>query len=37
VKVTPFVEQHPLDDINHVFDAVHRGEIKRRAILIPTI
>jgi len=37
VKVTPFVEQHPLDDINYVFDAVHRGEIKRRAILVPSI
>jgi len=36
VQVRPFVERHPLDDINHVFHAVHRREIKRRPVLIPT-
>ena len=35
VKVKPFVEIHPLADINHVFEATHRHEIKRRAVLVP--
>jgi len=35
VKVAPFVEKHPLDDINRIFAAVHHGDLKRRAILIP--
>jgi 6-hydroxycyclohex-1-ene-1-carbonyl-CoA dehydrogenase len=35
VKVGPFVEQHPLNDINRVFAAVHHGELKRRAVLVP--
>ena len=35
VKVAPFVEKHPLADINRVFEAVHRREIKRRAVLVP--
>jgi 6-hydroxycyclohex-1-ene-1-carbonyl-CoA dehydrogenase len=35
VKVTPFVEKHPLSEINQVFEAVHAGAIKRRAVLIP--
>jgi 6-hydroxycyclohex-1-ene-1-carbonyl-CoA dehydrogenase len=37
VKVKPFIEPHPLDDINHVFHAVHQREIKRRAVLVPTV
>jgi 6-hydroxycyclohex-1-ene-1-carbonyl-CoA dehydrogenase len=36
VKVAPFVEKHPLSDINRVFEAVHAGSLKRRAILVPT-
>ena len=36
VQISPFVEQHPLENINKVFAAVHSGEIKRRAILVPT-
>jgi 6-hydroxycyclohex-1-ene-1-carbonyl-CoA dehydrogenase len=36
VKVAPFVEKHPLDEINRVFAAVHQGDLKRRAILVPT-
>lgn len=36
VKVTPFVERHPLDQINQVFEAVHAGALKRRAVLVPT-
>ncbi len=35
IKVAPFVEHHPLDSINEIFDAVHAGKLKRRAILIP--
>ena len=35
VAIKPFVERHPLDDINRVFDAVHRREISRRAVLVP--
>lgn len=36
VKVAPFVEKHPLNDINRVFEAAHHGELKRRAVLVPT-
>jgi len=35
VAIKPFVEPHPLDDINRVFAAVHRHEIKKRAVLVP--
>lgn len=35
VQILPFVEHHPLDDINTVFAAVHAHDMKRRAILIP--
>jgi 6-hydroxycyclohex-1-ene-1-carbonyl-CoA dehydrogenase len=35
VKVSPFVEKHPLDEINQVFEAVHSGALKRRAVLVP--
>ena len=35
VKVAPFVEKHPLSDIDRVFEAVHAGTLKRRAILVP--
>jgi 6-hydroxycyclohex-1-ene-1-carbonyl-CoA dehydrogenase len=35
VKVTPFVEKHPLKDINKVFEAAHAGSLKRRAVLVP--
>jgi len=35
VALAPFVEQHPLDDINRVFADVHHKAIKKRAILIP--
>jgi 6-hydroxycyclohex-1-ene-1-carbonyl-CoA dehydrogenase len=36
VKVAPFVEKHPLEEINRIFEAVHHGELKRRAVLVPT-
>ena len=35
VKLAPFVEQKPLDDINEVFRAVHDGEVIKRQILVP--
>jgi len=35
VQLAPFVETHPLDDINAVFDAVHRRQITRRAVMVP--
>lgn len=36
VAIAPFVELHPLDDINHVFHAVHTREIRKRAVLVPS-
>ena len=35
VKVGQFVEKHPLKEINKVFEDVHAGAIKRRAVLVP--
>ena len=35
VQIKPFVETHPLADINRVFAAVHSREIKKRAVLVP--
>jgi 6-hydroxycyclohex-1-ene-1-carbonyl-CoA dehydrogenase len=35
IKVAPFVEKHPLCDINQVFEATHSGAMKRRAVLVP--
>ncbi|WBY03200.1 6-hydroxycyclohex-1-ene-1-carbonyl-CoA dehydrogenase [Ramlibacter tataouinensis] len=35
VQVAPFVEAHRLDDINPVFEAVHRHEIRARVVLQP--
>jgi 6-hydroxycyclohex-1-ene-1-carbonyl-CoA dehydrogenase len=35
VAIEPFVELHPLDDINHVFHAVHARQIRKRAVLVP--
>ncbi len=36
VQIKPFVESHPLDQINSVFAAVHSRDIKKRAVLVPT-
>ncbi len=36
VNLAPFVEKHPLNEINQIFAAVHHGDLKRRAILVPT-
>lgn len=35
VKLDPFVEKRPLDDINEIFQAVHDGKLVRRQILVP--
>lgn len=35
VQIKPFVETHPLDDINRVFAAVHHREIRKRAVMVP--
>ena len=35
VAVAPFVEKHPLAEINRIFEAAHHGELKRRAVLVP--
>ncbi len=35
VQIKPFVEPHPLDDINGVFAAVHERAIKKRAVMVP--
>ncbi len=35
IKVLPFVERHPLTDINTIFEAAHAHQLQRRAILTP--
>lgn len=35
IKLGDYVEQHPLDDINEVFEAAHAHKLTRRAILVP--
>lgn len=35
VALKPFVAQHPLDEINEIFEAAHAHKLKRRAILVP--
>jgi len=35
VQIKPFVETHPLDEINRVFAAVHHREIRKRAVMVP--
>ncbi len=35
VQLGPFVEQHPLENINAVFNAAHDGMLERRAVLVP--
>jgi 6-hydroxycyclohex-1-ene-1-carbonyl-CoA dehydrogenase len=36
IKLKPFVEQHPLENINEIFKAVHDGKLVRRAIMVPS-
>jgi len=35
VQIAPFVETRALDDINAIFESVHRREIVRRVVLVP--
>jgi 6-hydroxycyclohex-1-ene-1-carbonyl-CoA dehydrogenase len=35
LRVKPFVEHHPLDTINEVFEAAHHGKLARRAVMVP--
>jgi len=35
VQIKPFIEAHPLDDVNRVVAAVHQHQIKKRAVLVP--
>lgn len=35
VALAPFVERHPLTEVNEVLAAFHAGKIARRAILVP--
>jgi 6-hydroxycyclohex-1-ene-1-carbonyl-CoA dehydrogenase len=35
IRVSPFVERHPLDSINEVLDAAHAGKLAKRAVLTP--
>ncbi|MDY0002013.1 MAG: 6-hydroxycyclohex-1-ene-1-carbonyl-CoA dehydrogenase [Polyangia bacterium] len=35
LKVKPYVEGHPLEEANAVFDAAHHGKLVRRAVLKP--
>jgi 6-hydroxycyclohex-1-ene-1-carbonyl-CoA dehydrogenase len=36
IAVRPFVESHPLERINEVFDEAHHGRLMKRAVLIPS-
>ncbi len=35
VALAPFIERHPLGEINEIFTAVHERRLARRAILVP--
>jgi len=35
VQIAPFVEKRPLAQINDVFEAVHRHDIRKRVVLVP--
>lgn len=35
IALAPFIERHPLDDINEIFAAAHAHQLSRRAILVP--
>lgn len=35
VHVEPFVKRYPLDDLEQLFDAAHRGALRERPVLIP--
>jgi 6-hydroxycyclohex-1-ene-1-carbonyl-CoA dehydrogenase len=35
IQLGPFVERHPLPEINDVFDAAHHGKLERRGVMVP--
>jgi len=35
ISMKPFIETHPLGEINAVFEAAHAHQLTRRAIMIP--
>jgi len=35
VSMLPFIERHPLSEINDIFASAHEGKLIRRAILVP--
>jgi len=35
IRLSEFVEQHPLDSINEVFESVYARRLSRRAVLVP--
>jgi len=35
IALAAFVERHPLESINSVFDDAHHGRLRRRAVLVP--
>jgi 6-hydroxycyclohex-1-ene-1-carbonyl-CoA dehydrogenase len=35
IQVSPFVEQHPLSDINRILAAAHDGTLAKRAVMVP--
>jgi 6-hydroxycyclohex-1-ene-1-carbonyl-CoA dehydrogenase len=35
VKLRPFIELHPLEDVNRLFEAYHEGKLTRRPVLRP--
>jgi 6-hydroxycyclohex-1-ene-1-carbonyl-CoA dehydrogenase len=35
IQVKPFVEKHPLAEINSVLEAAHAGKLLKRAVLVP--
>ncbi len=35
INLAEYVEQHPLDSINEIFEAAHAHKLSRRAILVP--
>lgn len=37
IALAPFIERHPLSDINEVFAAAHAHKLTRRAIMVPNL
>jgi len=37
IELAPFIERHPLSEINTVFEAAHAHKLTRRAIMVPEV